>query len=108
MHITLSLMRNRSHVRGLADEGRAGYPACCRMVPTNQEELAVLRLLQNHGGLCTRAVWREYAKRNRIKQQALQRLIRRGHIVAPQPGQLYILAEPGYRTLRAYEKRSLT
>jgi hypothetical protein len=98
-------MRRTTYRGGLAGEAMARYPACPSMVPASDEELAVLRFLQSQGGLCTTAVWRQCAKGNRINQRALRRLIQRGHILAPQPGQLYILAEPGYRALRVSEKR---
>ncbi len=75
------------------------------MAPLNAEELAVLQFLHRQGGLCTMAEWQRFAVWERIKHQVLQRLIHRGKILAPGVGELYIITDIGYRSLKMSQKQ---
>ena len=75
------------------------------MATLKAEELAVLQFLQRQGGLCTVAQWKKFVGQERTKHQTLQRLIHRGKILAPGPGELYIISDTGYRSLRLSQKQ---
>jgi hypothetical protein len=76
------------------------------MASLNAEEVAVLQFLHRQGGLCTMAEWKKFAGRERTKHEVLQRLIHRGKILAPGPGELYIISDTGYRSLKMCQKQS--
>ena len=77
-----------------------------RVSAYREAELGVLQFLVTHKGICTVAVWQDFAGVDCIKQRTLERLIRRGDILAPQPGELYLLSEGGHRRLESYRKKS--
>ena len=76
-------------------------PAVTRL---KEEELEVLQFLQTQGGLCTVGTWREFTAAHGHKDRVLKRLIDRGYIAAPEPGELYILTEAGHRSLKMVQK----
>lgn len=75
------------------------------MASLKAEELTVLQFLHRQGGLCTMAEWKKFAGGERTKHRVLQRLIHRGKILAPGAGELYIITDTGYRSLKMSQKQ---